>query len=71
MKVIPETCCAHKILYLPFYYSTFNQFNMESFITGVYDEPQCSSEQLDHGVLVVGYGTDSDSGKDYWLVKNR
>ena len=38
--------------------------------SGVYDEPKCSSEQLDHGLLVVGYGTDSDSGKDYWLVKN-
>lgn len=38
---------------------------------GVYDEPNCgnSEENLDHGVLVVGYGTDPVHG-DYYLVKN-
>lgn len=36
---------------------------------GVYDEPTCDAQNLDHGVLVVGYGTD-EKGQDFWLVKN-
>ena len=36
---------------------------------GIYSDPDCG-DQLDHGVLVVGYGYDFFHGMEYWIVKN-
>ena len=42
--------------------------SFQLYTSGIYDEPDCSSTQLDHAVSVVGYG--SQDRKDYWIVQN-
>ncbi len=38
--------------------------------SGVYDDDKCYTGQLDHGVALVGYGHDQESGKDFYYLKN-
>jgi len=45
-----------------------SQISFQFYTSGVYYEPYCSSNMLNHGMLVVGYGSEDES--DYWIVKN-
>ncbi|XP_023310809.1 cathepsin L1-like [Anoplophora glabripennis] len=51
-----------------------SQLEFDFYSEGIYYNPYCNNgasdpeTELDHAVLVVGYGT--EDGQDYWLIKN-
>ncbi|XP_045462019.1 procathepsin L-like [Harmonia axyridis] len=42
--------------------------NLQDYKGGILNDPTCDGQNVNHGVLVVGY--DSENGKDYWIIKN-
>lgn len=45
-----------------------NQMKFQLYKSGVFDD--FCFQQIDHGVVAVGYGTDDESQLDYWKIKN-
>lgn len=46
-----------------------SNWSFQMYTSGIYYEPACSSDSLDHGVLAVGYGSEWPN-KEFWIVKN-
>jgi len=45
-----------------------SNWSFQLYSSGIYDEPSCSSWNLDHAVGCIGYG--SEGGVNYWIVRN-
>lgn len=49
-----------------------SQQSFQFYSSGVYDEPKCSSTNIDHSFVLVGYDTFNNGTvkKDYYIAKN-
>ena len=45
---------------------------LQLYSSGIFYDPTCNNDcsSVNHAVIIVGYGTDSLTKNDYWIVKN-
>ncbi|CAO1343839.1 unnamed protein product [Diamesa hyperborea] len=44
--------------------------DFQHYASGIFFAPKWNEKRMNHGVVIVGYGTDKITNKDYWIVKN-
>lgn len=44
--------------------------DFQHYASGIFFAPEWKVNKMNHGVVIVGYGTDKITNKDYWIVKN-
>jgi cathepsin L len=44
--------------------------SFQNYKSGIYYDPSCNKENINHAVLLVGFGTDAITKQDYWLIRN-
>jgi len=44
--------------------------NFQYYISGVFQDNSCQADNVDHGMLLIGYGVDSASNLPYFILKN-
>ncbi|XP_026750367.2 cathepsin L-like proteinase [Galleria mellonella] len=42
--------------------------NMKQYSSGIYYDPECQGQDINHGVTIIGYGVRDD--QEYWIVRN-
>lgn len=53
-------------------YIAASSFKFQYYGSGVFNDTSCPNDidNLDHAITIVGYGTDSKTNLNYWLIKN-
>jgi cathepsin L len=45
-----------------------SHYSFQAYKSGIYDDPQCTTHNLDHAVGCVGWGAEGD--KKFWIIRN-
>ena len=56
--------------HLSLFFFCWLDIGFQFYHSGVYYNPKCNSQDLDHAMTLVGWGSQSQGG-DYWVVKNQ